>query len=258
VDGVLVIALGADLRLQVLPPDRVVTGAGTGWPPAPRMGGLWQYPLRRALALGRAICTREDVEIGYRKAEGKRPHALIVGCGARKAAEACEAAALYTGPLFVAARRHAEASGLPWRILSAEHALVQPDTVLEPYDHRLVPAEVPQLGARLVPQLEALAASLELGGLAELRLELHAGRLYAEALQHAGAVYSDPLQGLQVGQRLQWYKRRASDLAEVRRLRQLAPRADGLAVTAHDLDRDAPRTFRLDRIAWVRQPSVAG
>lgn len=42
--------------------------------------------------------------------------------------------------------------------------------------------------------------------------------------------------------------------AERRTLQALVPTSAGTAVQAHDLDRDAPRTFRLDRITWVGAP----
>lgn len=255
VDGALVIALGADLTLRVVDLGRMVVDARTDWPDAPAMGGRWQMPLRRALALGAAICERAPVEIGYRKPARKgrkRPHALIVGCGATKAATPQPAADLYIGPLFKAARRHAEASGLPWRILSAEHGLLHPSTVVAPYDHQLAASEVSALGASLRPQLDALAVGVGLSIPAELRVELHAGRLYADALNAAQASFSTPLAGLQIGQRLRWYKMQREAGAETRRLVHVAPHDSGTAITALDLDRDAPRTFRLDRIAWVR------
>jgi hypothetical protein len=63
--------------------------------------------------------------------------AVIVGCGARKLEWAAPARELYTGSLFRAASRHAERLGLPWRILSAEHGFISPDTVIEPYDRRI-------------------------------------------------------------------------------------------------------------------------
>ncbi len=58
---------------------------------------------------------------------------VLVGCGAAKRDEAVEARNLYTSNYFALKRRYAERSG-EWRVLSAEHGLVHPETVLEPYD----------------------------------------------------------------------------------------------------------------------------
>ena len=40
-------------------------------------------------------------------------------------------------PLFTRERRYAESRGVPWFILSAEHALVAPDEWLSPYKRYL-------------------------------------------------------------------------------------------------------------------------
>jgi hypothetical protein len=63
--------------------------------------------------------------------------AIIVGCGAAKLGHRAAARDLYTGSLFRAARRHAEASGLPWRILSAKYGLIHPDQEIDPYDRKM-------------------------------------------------------------------------------------------------------------------------
>ena len=71
---------------------------------------------------------------------------LIVGCGAAKLDRAAPARELYTGSLARAARRHAEASGLPWRILSSEYGLVLPDQVIGPYDRHMRSRMPPPFG----------------------------------------------------------------------------------------------------------------
>lgn len=57
----------------------------------------------------------------------------LVGCGDKKRSEPTEARALYTSDYFHKKRKWAEGCD-EWRILSAEYGLVQPTTVLEPYD----------------------------------------------------------------------------------------------------------------------------
>lgn len=58
----------------------------------------------------------------------------IIGCGAAKLDHRAPARDLYTGSLFVAARRDVEERAVPYRILSARYGLVRPWDVIAPYD----------------------------------------------------------------------------------------------------------------------------
>lgn len=135
---------------------------------------------------------------------------LIVGCGARKLPHPAPAADLYTGPLFRAARAYADAQGAPWWVVSARHGLVRPDRVLAPYDQRLRPSRADSFGTwPLSLHLHHLVRAM-----GPLVVEVHAGRPYVEAVRMAASMQEDdcavldPLQGLQVGQRLAWYAQR--------------------------------------------------
>ncbi len=57
----------------------------------------------------------------------------LVGCGAGKTDEPTEARDLYTSTYFQKKRQVAETCK-HWWVLSAEHALLQPSQVVEPYD----------------------------------------------------------------------------------------------------------------------------
>ena len=57
----------------------------------------------------------------------------LVGCGREKRDDPSEARSLYTSTYFQKKRQWAEGCH-SWRVLSAEHGLVLPTTVLEPYD----------------------------------------------------------------------------------------------------------------------------
>lgn len=143
-----------------------------------------------------------------------KPTHLLIGCGGRKLDRPAAACELYTGPLFRAARAYAEASGIPWAVLSARHGLVMPSTVIEPYDCRLsqrggAPSSAYISRSRLAAQLQRWMG----GGGRELVVELHAGELYGWWVRAAlGEAYLrpvrtlEPLAGLQVGQRLGWYR----------------------------------------------------
>ena len=62
---------------------------------------------------------------------------VLVGCGSKKRSTASKAKDLYTSRYFKWKRRFAEIYGDDWHITSAEHGLLDPDTVIEPYDKSL-------------------------------------------------------------------------------------------------------------------------
>lgn len=143
-------------------------------------------------------------------------HHLLIGCGGLKLDRPAAACELYTGPLFRAARTHAEASGVPWAILSARHGLVMPADVIEPYDTRLL------AGAGRwprSPEIDRYRVGMQiarwLGASRPSFIEIHAGAAYVRwarlaldlALVHGVEIVA-PLHGLQVGERLSWYRQR--------------------------------------------------
>jgi hypothetical protein len=134
---------------------------------------------------------------------------LLLGCVKRKRSVACPARDLYASPLWHGRRAYAEAAALPWAIISAEHGLVDPLTVVEPYDASLVhrPASERRAWGRMV----ADALDWRFGPLDELTFEMHAGRAYRDAIAEAaagtGARFEAPLAGLGLGHQLAWYRR---------------------------------------------------
>lgn len=132
---------------------------------------------------------------------------LLVGCVKRKLDRPAPARDLYTSALFRKGRDYAERSGLRWYILSAEHGLVAPESVLAPYDLRL--SRTPRAyrrewGERVLKQLNEVASPL-----AGKVIEIHAGAPYSEAIRDLlkadGSTVLEPLQGLTIGRRLAWY-----------------------------------------------------
>ena len=94
---------------------------------------------------------------------------LVLACGAAKADQRRPAVDLYTGSLFRAARRAAQADGRPWLICSAEYGLIDPAQPLDPYERALADteADVARLGELIAGQRHLLAAAgtgRELGG----------------------------------------------------------------------------------------------
>lgn len=70
-------------------------------------------------------------------APARPANVVLVGCVKTKVGHGAPAKDLYVSDYFAKMRAYAEASGLPWFILSAEHGLVSPDEWLEPYERYL-------------------------------------------------------------------------------------------------------------------------
>lgn len=135
------------------------------------------------------------------------PIAVLVGCVKSKGTVATRAADLYTSELFRRRRSYAESTALPWFILSAEHGLLRPETVVAPYDRALAdqPAEYRAAWAWWV----AVKLDGELGDVNGRRVEIHAGSAYIDALREPlrkrSCAIDSPLQGLRFGEQLAWY-----------------------------------------------------
>ena len=144
------------------------------------------------------------------------PDVVLVSCSKLKLEHPAPAKELYVSPLFRAGRAAAEATGQPWFILSAEHGLVDPDQLLEPYDFRLsdqTQAYKSAWGAWVVEKLQA-----RLGEIRGKTVEIHAGASYVDPirpqLESAGAEVEEPAHGLSMGKRLQHYALESSVLLQ--------------------------------------------
>lgn len=134
----------------------------------------------------------------------------LVACVARKLDRPAPAKELYTSPWFRLARAYVEAQGWPWRILSAEWGLLDPERWTEPYDLTLatMSRERRQGWAQWVLQSPDLYAP---GWNQERRTVILAGRLYRADIesvlrQERGHTVETPLAGLGIGQQLKWFK----------------------------------------------------
>lgn len=132
---------------------------------------------------------------------------VLVSCVKTKRNEASKAKDLYISTLFRKERSYAEATGLPWYILSAEYGLVDPEQEIEPYGRNLgdeSPKYRREWGANVVAHLEHAE-----GNLSGKVIEVHAAMPYLKAIRSPlldkGAFISEPLQGLRQGERLSWY-----------------------------------------------------
>ena len=132
----------------------------------------------------------------------------LVGCVKEKASSARPAKALYISTLFRGRSTYVRRTCDRWFILSALHGVVDPDTVLEPYDVTLDEAprsERREWSRRVLTQLRD-----RLGDLGQYEFEIHAGGSYRDfgllsGLRTAGATVTNPTEGLRFGNQLSFY-----------------------------------------------------
>lgn len=136
--------------------------------------------------------------------ERKGRTVYLVSCVSQKREQACAARDLYVSDLFRKARRFAEASGCTWFILSAEHGLVAPDQLIEPYErtlNKMRAVDRRSWGERVAVQLAQAVPDLS-------RVVFLAGERYREFLAGhlagRGVEVSVPMEGLRIGEQLSW------------------------------------------------------
>jgi hypothetical protein len=130
------------------------------------------------------------------QAEAMSEHVVLVACCGKKLSEPSRAKDLYRSELFLKSRRYAEQHGDHWLILSAKHGVVDPDTVIEPYDETLnekSAAERRSWAAKVTQQLSSCRHD---------RLTVLAGEAYCGWVE--GFNVERPMQGLGIGQQLQY------------------------------------------------------
>ena len=105
---------------------------------------------------------------------------ILVAGGRAQLSEPAAARDLYVSPLFARRRARAEASGVPWFIVSGRWALLDPGDVLAPYSFTLAQQSVSYQRAwgRFVAEQLYLVSSVRRGDV----VEICAGAAYAAAL----------------------------------------------------------------------------
>jgi hypothetical protein len=133
----------------------------------------------------------------------------LVSCVKRKRESAAPARDLYLSQLFRGLRHYAEKHADTWYILSAEHGVLHPMQVVQPYERTLnkMPKRERLAWAERVQQqlLEVIPVGAE--------VILLAGMRYREEiepfLRNRGFSVSVPLEGLPIGKQLQRLKQAA-------------------------------------------------
>lgn len=129
---------------------------------------------------------------------------ILVSCVAGKKADLNRAADLYTSAWFIKARRLVERTGAPWFILSAEHGLLGPETMVGPYNKTLntmSTAERRAWAERVQLQLDAELPEAD-------EIVVLAGNRYREYLmpylRGRFPKVEVPMEGLTIGRQLSW------------------------------------------------------
>lgn len=187
------------------------------------------------------------------------PDAVLVSCSKSQIGRPAAARDLYDSALFRRSRAHAEASGCPWFILSAEHGLVGPEEWLAPYERYL--PDTPRSfrdawGHWVVERLDLL-----LGGLSGRVIEVHAGAAYVEPirdrLRAKGCVLTLFLEGLTLGARQHWYAAQSPEVGASSDGSLLDGSASGFASLLRAQDRAVPPAVFLARgPAGLRVPGL--
>jgi len=137
-----------------------------------------------------------------------RSTVILLGCVKQKLDHSAPAKELYRSRLWNARRTYAEASGLPWLILSAQHGVLEPDAVIAPYDVALRSLSIAERRGWGEDVVRALARRfVSLGG---MTFEVHAGEPYRRAIEpglsELGARVEAPLARLSIGRQPAWYR----------------------------------------------------
>ena len=130
----------------------------------------------------------------------------LISCASLKSRAPAPAAELYRSTLFAKTRAYAEANTDAWYILSAEHGLLHPETVVEPYDrtlNRMTASERRSWAMLVIDQMHAtIPASREVVVLAGERYRENIIAWMSARFQRV----TIPMAGLTIGRQLQWLK----------------------------------------------------
>jgi cytoplasmic iron level regulating protein YaaA (DUF328/UPF0246 family) len=138
----------------------------------------------------------------------KRTPLFLVACVSKKRSKLSPARDLYSSDWFLKARAYVEQQRGRWFILSAKYGLVDPKTIIRPYNLTLANQNVVQR------RRWAEAVELQLKRVIRRgdRVVFLAGSLYREPLvptvRSLGARVEEPLRKLGIGQQKAWFKRR--------------------------------------------------
>jgi hypothetical protein len=129
----------------------------------------------------------------------------LVSCVSKKRTEPVPARDLYVSSWFLKARAYVESKDDRWFILSAEHGLLAPESIVSPYEKSL---NALPIAARRV-WAERVKAQMKSELVGDERVVVLAGKRYREFLMpflyELSSCVEIPMEGLSIGQQLQWF-----------------------------------------------------
>jgi hypothetical protein len=156
-------------------------------------------------SLGRAAHNQNTIMRS--QAIAMRRRIVLVACCGQKLSKQAPASDLYQSALFTKSRQWAEANGDQWFILSAKHGLVDPATVLRPYDETLPNSKTDRIRWTLRVRDQLLASVRAVDTVTVL-----AGRRYCDWASMVSFTVDRPMEGLGIGQQLNWLTNAISNL----------------------------------------------
>lgn len=135
----------------------------------------------------------------------------LVSCVSQKRPTPSPARDLYTSDWFKKARAYVEARQHPWLILSAEYGVLDPDTIVAPYERTLNTMGV----AARRDWAEGVFTSLAPRLTGVRRVIVMAGDRYRAFLvpriQALGIEVEVPMFGLRIGEQLRWFNEQETE-----------------------------------------------
>ena len=132
----------------------------------------------------------------------------LVACSKIKVGDQVAVQDLYSSPLFRMSRRYAEANAHNWFILSAEHGLLDPKTMVRRYDTTL--NSMSAMDRRT--WVNGVTAQMKAEEVKGRRLLILAGNVYRSGLMQFLWTRFDeiaiPMEGLKIGEQLSWLSKR--------------------------------------------------
>lgn len=149
----------------------------------------------------------------------KTPEITLVSCVGQKLNKLSQARSalpsrresLYQSPWFIKCKSYVESQNYNWFILSTKYGLIKPETIIEPYEKTLNNTPAVQRRQWSQQVFASIVEILPKGG----TVRFFAGEKYRQylipLLEEAGYKSEVPLQGLGIGQQLQWFDNNGAD-----------------------------------------------
>ncbi len=173
--------------------------------------GTEEVEVRNPAPLSQRSVNNASQEAAPPAASGALSTLYLVSCVKTKRNTRAAAKELYVSAWFQKARAFVEGTGDPWRILSAEYGLLDPDEEVQPYERTLKAMRVQERRAwaeDVLAHIETCLNDVD-------TVVFFAGQRYREFLEPAlrgwGLVVRVPMIGLSQGRQMQWLNVRLHD-----------------------------------------------